>query len=54
MSNRDETAEVPRKKRWIAPALDKVSMVDTALKPGGMSEGSPAGMPMATGSQSIS
>jgi hypothetical protein len=47
MSNRDEAAGAQRKKRWVTPALEKVSMVDTALKPGGNNEGSPLGMPMA-------
>jgi len=54
MSNRDQAAEVRHKKRWVTPALEKVSMVDTALKPGGQSEGSPLGMPMAMAGDSLS
>jgi len=54
MTNRDEAAEVRHKKRWATPALEKVSMVDTARKPGGQSGGSPAGMPMSMAGDSLS
>ncbi len=42
------------KQAWVAPKLEQISMVDTALKPGGENEGSPSDMPMFTGNQGIS
>jgi len=51
MNDRTETTP---KKRWVAPVLEKVSMVDTAEKPGGNNEGSPLGMPMVTGNATLS
>ena len=50
----DDRTKTPPKKRWVAPVLEKVSMVDTASKPDGNSEGSPLGMPMLTGNASLS
>lgn len=37
------------RKPWVEPALEQISMIDTATKTDAMSEGDPEGMPMATG-----
>jgi hypothetical protein len=52
-SMNDRTETTP-KKRWVAPVLEQLSMVDTASKPGGNNEGSPLGMPMVTGNSTLS
>lgn len=52
-SMKDRTETTP-KKRWVAPTLEKVSMVDTAEKPGGDNEGTPLAMPMVTGNTTLS
>jgi hypothetical protein len=43
-----------RKKPWVKPTIEQISMVDTAQKPGGDNEGSPSSMPMVTGNSTLS